>query len=268
MKIGIVLSGGGIRGIAHLGVLQALSAAGIRFDMISGTSAGSIVGALFAQGIEPYEILQIFLKTKILKFLRPVFGTTGLLSLDHTRSLFMQYLPHDSFSGLQIPLSITATDFTEGKLAYFSSGKLIDAVLASSSIPGFFKPIMIDGKMFVDGGVLNNFPIEPLRDNHCDFIIGSSCNHLPVAIKIVNFQKFIQRAVLMSINADMEMKSRYCDVLIEPEGMGATSIFDVKKAEEIYWLSYETTLKKLQTDSKLQQLITSSKIPDKLPQSA
>lgn len=259
MKIGIVLSGGGIRGIAHLGVLQALSEAGIKFDMISGTSAGSIVGALFAQGLEPYEILQIFLKTRLSKFLRPAFGTTGLLSMDHIRSLFIQYLPHDSFSGLQIPLTITATDFSEGKLVYFSSGKLIQSILASSSIPGIFKPIIIDGKMFVDGGVLNNFPIEPLR-SACDFIIGSSCNHLPVVEKIVNFRKLIERAAIMSINADMEMKCQYCDVLIEPEGMGATSVFDVKKAEEIYWLSYEATLRKLQTDKKLQQLIRIPKI--------
>lgn len=264
MKIGIVLSGGGIRAIAHLGVLQALSDAGIKFDMISGTSAGSIVGALFAQGIEPYEILQIFLKTRLSKFLRPVFGTTGLLSMDHAHSLFMQYLPHDSFSGLQIPLTITATDFSAGKLVYFSSGKLIQSILASSSIPGIFKPIIIDGKMFVDGGVLNNFPIEPLRP-YCDFIIGSSCNHLPEVERIVNFRKLIERAAIMSINADMEMKCQYCDVLIEPEGMGATSVFEVKKAEEIYWLSYEAALRKLQTDSKLQQL-SRKKITDDLTQ--
>ncbi len=263
MKIGIVLSGGGIRGIAHLGVLQALSSAGIKFDMISGTSAGSIAGALFAQGLEPYEILQIFLKTRLSRFLRPAFGTTGLLSMDNTRSLFMEHLPHDSFSGLQIPLTITATNFSEGKLEYFSSGKLIEAILASSSIPGVFKPITIKGKMYVDGGVLNNFPIEPLKDC-CDFIIGSSCNHLPVVNKIVNFRRLIERAAIMSINADMEMKCQYLDVLIEPEGMGATSVFDVRKAEEIYWLSYEAALKKILSDSKLQQLIKNTKSKEDL----
>ena len=259
MKIGIVLSGGGIRGIAHLGVLQALSEAGIRFSKISGTSAGSIVGALFAQGHQPDEILRIFLKTSLIKFLRPAFGTPGLLSLDHTISFFKEYLPHDSFSGLQIPLVITATNFSEAKLVYFSSGKLIEPLLASSSIPGFFKPIIINGKMFVDGGVLNNFPVEPLRDD-CDFIIGSSCNHLPVVDKIINFRRLIERATIMSINADMEMKCQHCDVMIEPEGMGATSVFDVKKAEEIYWLSYEAALRKLQTDTKLQQITKKVKI--------
>lgn len=254
MKVGLVLSGGGIRGIAHLGVLQALTEAGIKFCKVSGTSAGSIVGSLYCQGVEPYDILQIFLKTKLYKFLRPAFKTPGLLSLDRTRSLFLEYLPHDSFEGLKIPMVIAVTDFSEGRLVYLSSGKLIEAILASSSIPGVFKPIMIDGKMYVDGGVLNNFPIEPVR-NDCDFIIGSSCNHLPVVDKIVNTRKLIERAAIMSINSDMEQKCQFLDVLIEPEGMGATSIFDIKKTEQIYWLSYDAALRKLKSDPKLQTLL-------------
>jgi len=256
MKVGLVLSGGGIRGIAHLGVLQALTEAGIKFHMISGTSAGSIVGSLYCQGMEPYEIFQIFLKTKLYKFLRPAFKNPGLLSLDLTRTLFLEHLPHDSFEGLKIPLVIAATDFSEGKLRYFSSGKLIDVVLASCSIPGVFKPVILEGKMFVDGGVLDNFPIEPIRSD-CDFIIGSSCNHLPVVSTISNFRKLFARAAIMSINSDMERKCQFLDVLIEPEGMGATSLFDVKKTEEIYWLSYNAALKKIKSDEKLQALIHS-----------
>ncbi len=256
MKVGLVLSGGGIRGIAHLGVLQALTEAGIKFCKVSGTSAGSIVGSLYCQGMEPYEILQIFLKTKLYRFLRPAaFKTPGLLSLDLTRSLFLEYLPHDSFEGLKIPMVIAVTDFSEGRLVYLSSGKLIEAILASSSIPGVFKPVMIEGKMYIDGGVLNNFPIEPLRKD-CDFIIGSSCNHLPVVDKIVNTRKLIERAAIMSINSDMEQKCQFLDVLIEPEGMGATSVFDVKRTEEIYWLSYDAALRKLKSDEKLQSLIS------------
>ena len=254
MKTGLVLSGGGVRGITHLGVLQALTEAGVKFDRISGTSAGSIAGAFFAQGIEPYEILQIFLKTRFYRLLRPTFTTSGLLSMDHARSLFLEYLPHDSFSGLGIPLVVTATDFSVGKLVYFSSGKLIEAVMASSSMPGFFKPITIGGKMYVDGGVLNNFPIEPLLED-CDFIIGSSCNHLPEVTRIENFRMLVERAAIMSINKDVENKQHLCDVFIEPPGIGATGVFDIKKAEEIYWLSYDTTLRKLQSDAKLRQLL-------------
>jgi NTE family protein len=113
MKIGLVLSGGGIRGIAHLGVLQALSEAGIKFNKISGTSAGSIVGALFAQGIEPAEILKVFMQTRLYNYIRPAFNAKGLMSLDKIRTLLLEYIPHNSFEGLKTPLIITATNYNE-----------------------------------------------------------------------------------------------------------------------------------------------------------
>ena len=254
MKIGIVLSGGGIRGVAHLGVLQALTEAGIKFDMISGTSAGSIVGALFAQGIQPAEILKIFMETHLYKYIRPAFGAKGLMSLDKIRTLLLEFIPHDSFEGLKIRTVITATNFNECKLAYFSSGELINPILASSAIPVFFKPIHMGGKIYIDGGILNNFPVEPLK-SECDFIIGSSCNHLPEADTIESYRRLVERSIIMSINSDMSVKAEFCDVIIEPRGMGATSVFDVRKTEEIYWLAYEATLRKLKTDIKLRSII-------------
>ncbi len=258
MKIGIVLSGGGIRGIAHLGVLKALSSAGITFSKICGASAGSIVGALFAQGVDPYEILELFLKTRLFKYIRPSIGVSGLLSLKNTTSLFKEYFPHDSFSELKIPLVIAVTNFSQGKLVYLSSGKLIEAIQASCAIPGVFKPIIINNEMYIDGGVLNNFPVEPLVDD-CDFIIGSSCNYIPVVDKITNFRKMAERAAMISIGADIDMKSKLCDVFIEPKEMGETSVFDVKKAEEIYWIAYEETLKQLKTDKKLIEIVNKIK---------
>ena len=90
MKTGIVLSGGGIRGIAHLGVLKALADAGLKIDRISGTSAGSIVGALFAEGHDAETILYAFLKTRLSKFIRPSPGSSGLLSLENTEKLLLE----------------------------------------------------------------------------------------------------------------------------------------------------------------------------------
>lgn len=259
MKVGIVLSGGGIRGIAHLGVLKAFADARIEFCQISGTSAGSIVGALFAEGHDPEVILQAFIKTKLSRFLRAWPGSSGLLSLENTRNLFLEFIPHNSFEGLKTKLSITATNFSQGKLRNFKSGELIPAIQASSAIPGVFKPVMIDGEMYLDGGILDNFPVEPLKKN-CDFIIGSSCNHLPVVKEISNFRKLIERASIMSINADFKQKKSFCDVLIEPQGMGATSLFDIEKTEEIYWLGHEAALKALQSDERLIELVKSAKL--------
>jgi len=254
VKVGIVLSGGGIRGIAHLGVLKALMNTGITFSHISGTSAGAIAGAFYAAGIDPEEGLNIFMKTRLLRFVRPALGSLGLINIENTRQILKDYFPHDKIEDLKIPLTICATNFSEGNLAYFNKGPLIRAILASSCIPGIFKPIMIDNQMFVDGGILNNFPVEPLL-NHCDYIIGSSCNHLKPVDKITRISHLVQRAGIMSINQDMEQKVKFCNLLIEPKGMGGISTFDMKKAETIYWLAHEETLKTIQKSETLQELL-------------
>lgn len=251
-KVGIVLSGGGIRGIAHLGVLKAFTNAGITFSHVTGTSAGAIVGAFYAAGIDPEEALNIFLKTKLLRFLRPAMGL-GLINFEHTADLLKTYIPFDKIEDLKIPLTIAATNFSEGKLVYFNRGPLIRAVHASSCIPGIFKPIMIDNQMYVDGAVLNNFPVEPLLKD-CDFIIGSSCNHLKPVDKITNIPALITRAALMAINKDMEEKVNLCDILVEPKGMGSINIFDTAKAETIYWLAYEEALKTIKNNERLSEL--------------
>ncbi len=255
MKVGIVLSGGGIRGIAHLGVLKAFSNFGIQFSQISGTSAGAIAGAFYAAGIDPQEGLNIFLKTRLWKFVRPAVGTLGLINIENTSKILKEYFPDDSFEKLKIPLTIAAVNFSEGHLTYFSHGPLIRAVLASSCIPGIFKPIMIDGQMYVDGGILNNFPVEPLMDT-CDFIIGSSCNNLKPVDKITGITNLMGRAGVMSINHDMERKSAFCNVMIEPKGMGAISTFDMKRAEEIYWLAHEEALQTIKKHPVISTLIT------------
>jgi NTE family protein len=245
MKIGVVLSGGGIRGIAHLGVLKALKDKGVEISMITGTSAGAIVGALFANGVDPYEALTIFQKTKLFKFLKPAFRLPALLNLETAYPLFKTYLPHDSFEHLKIPLMVTATNFNEGKLVYFSKGDLIRKVLASGCIPGVFNPILIEGKYYVDGGVLNNFPIEPLLHKF-DIIIGSTCNHLPDTDKFRNIKHVLERTAILSINHDMEEKIKSIDVLIEPKGLGETNIFQISKAEEIFWLAHEEALHQIE----------------------
>lgn len=252
-KVGIVLSGGGIRGIAHLGVLKALINAGIKFSHISGTSAGSIVGAFYASGIDPEEALNIFMKTKLLRFIRPAVGSLGLIGIEHTSSLLKTFFPEDKIENLKIPLTITATNFSEGKLVYFTKGPLIRSIQASCCIPGIFRPIMIDNQMYVDGGILNNFPVEPLLNN-CDYIIGSSCNHLKPVDSITNITTLMGRAGLMSVNKDMEQKSAFCNIMIEPKGMGEISTFDMKKAETIYWLAYEETLRTIKNNEQLKAI--------------
>lgn len=252
-KIGIVLSGGGIRGIAHLGILKALKSTGIQFTHIVGTSAGSIAGSFYAAGIDPEEALGIFLKTRLMKFVRPALGSLGLVNIERTGDIFKTYLP-EQIEDLKIPTTICTTNFTEGNVAYFTKGPLIRSIHASCCIPGVFKPIMIDEQMYVDGGVLNNFPVEPLLDN-CDYIIGSTCNNLKPVEKITSITRLMQRAAIMSINHDMERKSKFCNLMIEPKGMGEINTFDTKKAETIYWLAYEEALRAIKNSESLQELL-------------
>jgi NTE family protein len=249
-KVGLALSGGGVRAVAHLGVIQALTEYGIKFSHISGTSAGAIAAAFFAEGYAPKEILQMIKDTSLLRLLRPSLGSAGLISILKARYLIKQYIPHNSFQELKIPVTIAAVDLGEGKLVYFTDGELDMAILASCCLPGIFKPIIIDSHMYIDGGILNNFPVEPLIGN-CDLIIGSSCNHLPTVTEIKSFGSLIDRAAMISINSTLNTHKILCDVVIEPHWLGGYGIFDTNAAEEIYMIGYEEGLKTIKGNERL-----------------
>ena len=253
-KIGLALSGGGVRAFAHLGVMQALTDHGIQFSHISGTSAGSIAAAFFAEGYAPKEIFQMLKDAKLFKLLRPAFGSTGLVSIMNARHLIEKFIPHNSFSGLKTRVTIASVDLGEGRLVYFTDGELSMAVLASCCLPGIFRPIIIDDHMYVDGGILNNFPVEPLVGN-CDFIIGSTCNHLPVVTEIKSFGNLVDRAAMIAINASLNNHKILCDVVIEPQGLGGYGVFETDAADEIYRIGYDEGIKTIDGNDKLNALI-------------
>jgi NTE family protein len=257
-SIGLVLSGGGIRGVAHLGVIQALTDNGITFSHISGCSAGAVAAAFFAAGYAPKDILKIIEETKLLKLVRIAFGSTGLVSILNARFLFEKHIPHNSFQKLNIPVTIASVDLGEGKLVYFTDGELDMAILASCCLPGIFQPIIINKHMYIDGGVLNNFPVEPLIGN-CDLIIGSSCNHLPVVAEIGSFINMVDRAAMIAINSSLERHKALCDVVIEPHALGGYGIFDTEAAEEIYMIGYEEGLKAVKGNEILKAVVQAKK---------
>lgn len=257
-RIGLALSGGGIRGVAHLGVIQALTDKGVEFSHISGTSAGAVAAAFFAAGYEPKETLKIIREAHLLRLLRPSIGSTGLLSIMHVEDLLKEYFPDNSFSKLKIPITVTAVDLGEGKLVYFNDGDLIKCLLASCCLPGVFRPIVINGHMFVDGGILNNFPVEPLVGD-CDLIIGAVCNHLAPVTEIHSFGQMVDRAAMLAINASLESHKQLCDVVIEPHGLGSYGIFDTNYAEFIYMIGYEEALKALESNTILKALVAGNK---------
>ncbi len=159
-NIGLVLSGGGARGFAHLGLMQALNEAGIFPDVISGTSAGALAGVLYADGYTPREILHLMNTGSRLDFMRPALPREGLLQIGGIIKILKSCLRAKTFEELKIPLYVTATDLNNGRAEYFSSGILLDPVIASASIPVLFQPVMINDIYYVDGGVLDNLPVK------------------------------------------------------------------------------------------------------------
>jgi NTE family protein len=243
--IGVALSGGGARGIAHLGVLKALNEAGIFPDLVSGTSSGSITGALYCAGYTPDESLKIIQDTKALSVFRPSFSWKGLLKIDKLADVLRNYLP-TTFEDLKVPLTVVATEINEGKTVYFDSGKLIRTILASSSIPVAFKPVEIDGKNYVDGGILNNLPAEALKDK-VTTLIGVSCNPYGYVEKLDNARHLMERSALLAINGNT-MKSRaLCDVFIEPPQLTKFSGTNLSHARQIFEEGYKFATGNIQT---------------------
>ncbi|HSF53089.1 MAG TPA: patatin-like phospholipase family protein [Algoriphagus sp.] len=257
LKIGVALSGGGVRGISHLGVLKALNEVGIIPTKISGTSAGAIAGAMYCQGYQPEEILKIIVDTNFFRFMRPAISLVGILKMGIVGELFKIYFPHNDFSQLKTPLAVAATDISKGKVIYFDEGELIAPLMASSCIPGMFEPIKIGDKQLVDGGVLNNLPVEPL-DGICDFVIGVNCNQLPEESNIRNMKKLIERAVIMSMNYNVYSRKAKCDYFIEAPGLGKFGVFDIKKAPELFQVGYDHTMKVIEENPAILELANPS----------
>jgi NTE family protein len=237
VKIGLALSGGGARGIAHLGVLRALEEKGVRFDCISGTSVGAIIGALYAQGMRSDEILDAILKTRIFSNLRPAWTLRGLLSMERIQLLLLNLIPHNCFEELQLPLTVVATDLQLGKAHYFTSGPLIPALMASSCVPGMFNPILLGQTTYVDGGITDNFPVLPLR-NQCNVIVGLHCNPVVPVPQAKNFRSVLERTLLLAINSNAEKSKASCDLLIEPTELGRFSTLELARARELADIGY------------------------------
>jgi NTE family protein len=175
-KVGLALSGGGARGLAHIGVLKALEAAGIHPHCIAGTSMGAVVGALYAAGhpvdrLEE-EALQFTGLGKLLRFVDWLPSWRGLMNGQSIYNYLEALLgPNLTFADLDLPLGVTATDLVSGQAVNLTSGSVIDAVRASLSLLGIFTPLRRQGQRLVDGGFLNHLPVDLARTLGADVVI-------------------------------------------------------------------------------------------------
>lgn len=240
MNIGLVLSGGGARGMAHLGVVKALLEHGIIPTVISGTSSGALAGSLLANGYTPDEALKLFLSNRLLRKIRPGWSGPGLLRIEGLASLLMEFLPVNSFEKLNIPLIVAATDINKGEAVYFSQGELIPVLLASCCIPGVFKPYLFQGRSLIDGGVMDNLPVSPIEPL-VDYIVGSHCNPFQLSKPVNTTREVLARSYILAVHGKTKEKFSRCQLLIEPPLLRNYAVYDFWKAEEIFQVGYEYT---------------------------
>lgn len=174
-RIGLALSGGGTRGIAHIGVLRAFEESRIKFDYVSGTSAGSLVGAMYAAGIPWEQMLEEAKKVRRKDIVnsRVVIGSESA----NVEKLADILLLGKNFNELNIPFCAVAVDIASGQEIILDSGCVARSVAASCAVPALFKPVEMNGMLLVDGGLLNNMPADVCRRMGADIVIGVDLNH-------------------------------------------------------------------------------------------
>lgn len=235
MKIQLCLSGGGARAFAHLGAVQALSELGFEVVRISGTSAGAMAGAFLAAGLAPAEVRDIFLKRQLFRMFSGAFQH-GLLKMDGVEKLILQYVP-DDFEGLNIPLVVSATDLLQGQTVFFSRGAVAPVVAGASSIPGLFRPVKWGQHLLVDGGVLNNLPVEPL-EKYAAPVFGIHVNPVGHVPPPRSAWAVLERTFHLGVYSNIISRVERCDVFLEPAGLKHYKVFDYNKGAEIYRLGH------------------------------
>jgi len=246
MKIGYVLSGGAARSIAHIGTIKALEEMGIRPTIISAVSGGALFGVGIAAGYSPEETLEKVLKVGTVRWFYPSTKSGGMFTLSRIEAALREEATMGTFEELKIPMIVTATDIINGVPVYLSEGDLITAIIASCSYPAIFEPVYYNGHTLLDGGIVNNFPVEPL-EGKCDKIIGMSTGSGHAIKKITSVQQIMIRTMGLAITEHDKSRFPKADIVIEPRELHGYGMFDGGKGREIYDIGYKHT-KKIQKE--------------------
>lgn len=170
-KLGFALGSGGSRGVAHIGFLRAMEENGVRPDYIVGCSMGAVVGAAYASGFPLDKMEEAVKKLRLLDLIAPTGKRGGLFDTKKVRKLLEKYIGDITFADLKIPFRCVAVDMITQRVIEFSKGSLLDAVIASSSIPSVFRPLEKDGMRLIDGGILERVPFMQVKDMGADVVV-------------------------------------------------------------------------------------------------
>jgi len=216
-RVGLALSGGGALGAAHIGVLEVLTQAGIRPVCVSGTSAGSVVGVAYCAGLSLAEIKDIALHLQWSKVGHVVRPKTGFLDGSRLEQFLIRLIGDRTFDQLSTPFACAAVDILRDELVMFREGRVAPAVRASCAFPGVFTPVEDQGRLLVDGGLINNMPVSVLREMGAEYVIA-------VDLSAVSYPRkppatFIEMWV-MSLNTLTRLthhEGELADVVIQPD---------------------------------------------------
>lgn len=235
--IGFALSGGFIKGFAHLGVMQALLEHNIKPDILSGVSAGALAGVFYADGNEPYKVLDFFHGHKFQDLTKLVIPKVGLFELGEFVDFLKSNLKAKKLEDLQIPLIVTATDLDHGRPAHFHKGDIAERVAASCCMPVLFAPVKIEGTHYVDGGVLMNLPVTTLR-RICAKVVAINVSPLMATEYKMNIVSIALRSYHFMFRSNTFPEREKADLLIEPYNLYGYSNTELEKAEEIFMQGY------------------------------
>lgn len=237
-KTGIALGGGGTRGFAHLGVLQALYEKDIVPDILAGTSVGSIIGVLIASGKKPREVHNLMKDKKFTDFTSIQIPGNGMFALDGLSEKIMNEISVANLEDLNIPSFVTVSNLNKGAVEYHHTGPITTLVMASSSIPILFSPVEYNGYQYVDGGLFDNVPTEPLIDK-CENLIAVNVNPVHEVKSLHSLKEVATRTFLLNVNATISETDRKCDIFIEIPGIDKYEILDASHADDLFQIGYD-----------------------------
>lgn len=249
-KLGLALSGGGVKGFAHAGALKALEEFGYKPDIISGTSAGAVAGALYVAGYSPKEICDLFKNKSFSNFTNITIPTSGLFSPAKFVDFLKQKITYSNIEDLPIPMRIVATDLDAGKIKVFTEGSLAERVMASATVPVVFPPTVIDDVHYVDGGIFCNFPVDVIRQD-CEKVIGINVSPLVPTQYKQTIIEIALRSYNFMFRANTKEDGMLCDILVELPDVLQYDMFDLDAIDEIYRMGYHETKLALQKNEHL-----------------
>jgi len=254
MKLGLALGGGGAKGFAHLGILEVLTEAGIEFDIVAGTSIGAFIGAVYVSDkLEELKNYAVNIGITDMPFLLgPTWPQGGLFSGKVLGKLIDEYIHIENIEDLKKPFATVCIDLNSGEVVTFTEGNLKRAVRASTSIPGLFKPVLFEGKLLVDGGVLESVPDQAARDLGADFIVAIdllsdlSGNQTFNNGKTPSIVEVVQRSSILAQRkiTELKFKERPPEIVISPP-LSHIKVMDFHNGKAIVEIGREAAKKVL-----------------------